>query len=169
VVQSLNKLVRYDWNDFFQKRVYDINPRAPLGGIEGSGWRLAFTNTVSDLLKAREGVHKYTDLRYSLGFTLKEDGTILDIVPDSPADKSGVGPGMKLLGVDGRRWKPELLRTAIKSAQTNQAPLELLLENSDYFKTCKVDYHSGEKYPCLERDSTKPDMLADILKSKATK
>jgi predicted metalloprotease with PDZ domain len=116
---------------------------------------------------AREGARKFTDLRYSLGLTIKEDGAILDVIPDSPADKSGIGPGMKLVAVDGRRWKPESLRTGIKAAQTNQAPLELLIENNDYFKICKLDYHEGEKYPFLRRDMAKPDLLMEILKPRS--
>ena len=39
-----------------------------------------------------------------------------------------------------------------------------LLENEEIFKICKVDYHDGERYPRLERDATKPDLLAEILK-----
>jgi hypothetical protein len=42
--------------------------------------------------------------------------------------------------------------------------VELLVENEDYFKTCKVDYHEGEKYAQLERDPAKPDLLGEILK-----
>ena len=167
VLAVLNEVAPHDWNDFFQKRVYAINPRAPLGGIEGSGWRLSYTNTVPDFLKAREGARKITDLSYSLGLTIKEDGAIVDVVPGSPADKGEAAPGMKLVAVNGRRWKPENLRTAIKAAKTNQEPLELLVENNDYFKTCKVDYHEGEKYPCLERDAAKPDLLTEILKPRA--
>jgi len=167
VVATLNQILPYDWNKFFQKRVYEINPRAPLGGVEGSGWRLDYTNAVPEFLKAREGARKFTDLRYSLGLTIKEDGAILDVIPDSPADKSGIGPGMKLVAVDGRRWKPESLRTGIKAAQTNQAPLELLIENNDYFKICKLDYHEGEKCPFLRRDMAKPDLLMEILKPRS--
>ena len=40
----------------------------------------------------------------------------------------------------------------------------MLIENGDYYKTCALDYHGGEKYPVLERDTSKPDLLADILK-----
>jgi hypothetical protein len=28
----------------------------------------------------------------------------------------------------------------------------------------KIDYHGGEKYPHLERDSSAPDLLDDIVK-----
>ena len=40
VVSALNDIAPHDWRQFFQARVYAANPRAPLGGIEGSGWRL---------------------------------------------------------------------------------------------------------------------------------
>jgi hypothetical protein len=75
-----------------------------------------------------------------------------------------VGAAMKIVAVNGRRWTPALLRTAIQEARTNSAPLELLVENEDYFKSCKMDYHEGEKYPRLSRDPAKPDLLTDILK-----
>lgn len=40
------------------------------------------------------------------------------------------------------------------------------MENEDYFRTCKVDYHEGEKYPQLERNPAKPDLLSEILKAR---
>jgi hypothetical protein len=51
----------------------------------------------------------------------------------------------------------------VKIAATNSAPIELLVERDDYYQTCKLDYHGGEKYPVLERDATKPDLLDEIL------
>lgn len=164
VVAALNRVVPYNWHDFFEKRIYEINPHAPLGGIENGGWRLAYTNRVPSRLKAREAARKYTDLSFSLGFTLKEDGDITDVLPDSPADRAGIGPAMKLVAVNERRWTPEILRTAVASAATNTAPIELLVENDDYFKTCLLDYHGGEEYPCLERDPSRPDLLDEMLK-----
>ena len=164
VIAALNEVVPYDWAEFFQKRVYSSNPRAPLGGIEGSGWRLTYTNAVPALLKVYEAKFKYTDMRMSLGLIVKEEGYITDVIPGSPADKAGVGPAMKLVAVNGRRWTPEILRKAVKAAATDTAPVELLVENGDYFKTCQIDYHEGEKYAQLERDPAKPDVLTEILK-----
>jgi predicted metalloprotease with PDZ domain len=166
VVAALNDIAPHDWRQFFQTHVYDIDPRAPLGGIEGAGWRLVYSNTVPDMLKSAESAQKFTDLRFSLGLTIKEDGAVQDVIPGSPADQAGVGAAMKLVAVNGRRWTADLLRTAVKAARTNAAPIELLVENEDYFKSCKVDYHEGEKYPRLERASTKPDLLKDILKAR---
>ena len=165
VVSTLNEIARHDWREFFQTRVYAPNPRAPLGGIEGSGWKLVYNDTLPELLKIGETAKKFTDLSFSLGLKIKEDGAILDVIPGSPAEKAGVGVAMKLVAVNSRRWKPELLRAAVTSAKTEAAPIELLLENQDYFKTCNIDYHGGERYPHLERDAAKPDLLSEILKS----
>jgi predicted metalloprotease with PDZ domain len=164
VVAALNVVAPFDWRGFFQKRVYEVNPHTPIGGIEGGGWRIVYRDTESDMLKTEETKRKNTDLTCSLGLTLNEDGGITDVIPDSPANHAEIGPGMKLVAVNNRRWKPELLRTAIKEAKDNRAPIELLIENGDVFKTCAVDYHGGERYPDLERDTTKPDLLTEIIK-----
>jgi predicted metalloprotease with PDZ domain len=163
VVNGLNSIAAYDWKAFFQTRVYDIAPRAPVGGIENGGWRLTYTNELSAFQKIREGQHKVTDLSYALGLAVGADGNIGDVWPGTPADKAGVSQGMKLVAVNGRSWSAKILRDAVKVAVTNSAPIELLVVRDDYYQTCKVDYHGGEKYPVLERDATKPDLLTDIL------
>jgi len=168
VIATLNEISPRDWKQFFQKRVYATNPRAPLGGIEGAGWRLAYTNTIPEMFKLSETANKLTDLTFSLGLIVKEDGAIQDVIPGSPAHKAGVAPAMKLLAVNSRRWTPEILHAAVKAGQTNSTPIELLVENEDYFIPCKLDYHEGEKYPVLERDAAKADLLAEILKPLAT-
>ena len=164
VVAALNQVAPFDWRGFFQQRVYAVNARAPLGGIEHSGWRLTYHDTESDMFKNHEAGKKLIDLTFSIGLVLKEDGAIADVIPGSTADRAGVGAGMRLLAVNNRRWKPELLREAIREAKGGTAPIELLVENGDVFKTCRLDYHDGERYPHLERDAAKPDLLTAIIK-----
>ena len=83
-----------------------------------------------------------------------------------PAAKAGIGPGMKVIAVNGRHFSGDILHEALKAAKTSASPIELLVENTDYYKTYKLDYHAGEKYPHLVRDDSKPDMLSEILKAK---
>ena len=163
VFAALNATAAYDWHAFFQQRVYNLTPHAPLGGIQEGGWRLVYTNRVSDMLRAHEITEKVLDLTWSLGCVLRENGAVADVVPGSPADKAGVGPAMKLIAVNGRRLSGELLHAAVAAAKTNAAPIELLLEDADFFRTTKVDYHGGERYPILERDSAREDLLSRIL------
>ena len=163
VIAALNEIAPRDWNQFFQERIYSVNPRAPLGGIENAGWRLVYNDKIPEMLKTRESVRKYTDVSFSLGFMVNEDGGIMDVIPDTPADQAGLSAADKLVAVNGRSWTPENLRDAIKAAVTNTAPIELLIKNEDFYKTCRLDYHGGEKYPHLERDPSKPDLLTEIL------
>jgi len=97
---------------------------------------------------------------------LGKDGVIVDTVEGMPAAKAGIGPGMKVIGVNGRKFSNDALRDALKQGNTSALPLELLIENNDFFHTYKLDYHGGEKYPHLVRIESTPDVLADILKAK---
>jgi hypothetical protein len=72
---------------------------------------------------------------------------------------------MKVLAVNGRRFSGEVLQDALKAGKSGSEPLELLVENTEYYKTFKIDYHGGEKYPHLVRDQSKPDTLSEIIKA----
>ena len=164
VVNTLNQVVAYDWRGFWTERLTNHGPGAPLGGIEGSGWKLVYDDTPSEM--QRGGGAHFTDATYSLGLDLREDGSIADAIEGMPAAQAGIGPGMKLIAVNGRRFSGEVLRDALKAGKNSSAPLELLVENTDYYKTYKLDYHGGERYPHLARDESKPDLLSEILKAK---
>ncbi len=55
------------------------------------------------------------------------------------------------------------MRDTLRTGVNSSAPIELLVENAGYYKVYKVDYHGGEKYPHLERDESKPDMLGEMI------
>ncbi len=166
VVNTLNQVVAYDWRGFWTERLTTHDPHAPLGGIEGSGWKLEYTEIPSEMESAAQGAYHFIDTIYSLGINLRDDGGISDTIEGDLAAKAGIGPGMKVVAVNGRKFSPEVLHDAIKAAKSGSAPIELLVENTDYYKTYKLDYHGGEKYPHLVRDESKPDLLSEILKSR---
>ena len=165
VVSALNQIAPYDWRGFWTERLTNHGPGAPLGGIDGSGWKLVYDDVPSDMLSGSAGMYHFVPSALAVGLILNDDGTISDTTEGMPAAKAGIGPGMKLVAVNGRRFSPEVLRDAVKATKNN-APLELLIENTDYYKTYKIDYHGGEKYPHLVRDDSKPDLLTEILKAK---
>jgi len=166
VVSTLNQVVSYDWRGFWTERLTNHGPGAPLGGIEGSGWKLVYDETQSEMERGAEGSFHFVDGAFSIGLQLREDGTITDTIEGMPAALAGIGPGMKLIAVNGRHYSPEILREALKAGKGGSAPLELLVENTDYYKTYKLDYHGGERYPHLVRDDSKPDLLTEIYKAK---
>ena len=74
---------------------------------------------------------------------------------------------MKVVGVDGRVYTHDLLAGAIAAAKDNTAPIILLVVDDDYYRTATIQVHSGERYPHLVRDDTKPDYLGDLIKPRA--
>jgi predicted metalloprotease with PDZ domain len=165
VVNTLNQIVPYDWREFWNDRLTNHGPGAPLGGIEGAGWKLVYDETPSEMLSAAAGSYR-TPPSFSLGLNVNPDGNITDTIEGEVAAKAGIGPGMKVVAVNGRRFTPEVLRDAVKASKTSRDPIDLLVENADYYKTYKLDYHGGEKYPHLVRDEAKPDLLSEILRAK---
>lgn len=163
LVRTLDQLARADWKSFFHERLTSLAPTAPIGGIEASGWNLVYTDVPNKMIEARETGDKLIDLSYSIGVLLTEEGVVQDVIPGKPAAEAGVAPGMKLLGVNGRHWSKNLLHLAVKNTKGSEQPLELTLENDEFLKTFRLDYHDGERYPHLERAPDRPDVLSQII------
>jgi predicted metalloprotease with PDZ domain len=164
VVAALSEVAPHDWRGFFEARIQAVAARAPLGGIEKGGWRLVYNDTPNVFIKDAETANKSANHLYSIGLVAKEDGVVGDVIPDSPAARAGIGPGMKVVAVAGRRFTLDALRDAVKATRTATGPLDLIVANGDFFGTYKVDYRGGERYPHLERDPARPDLLSEIVK-----
>ncbi|HZS95729.1 MAG TPA: M61 family peptidase [Terriglobales bacterium] len=166
VVKSLNDVVPYDWSAFWTERLTNHGPGAPLTGIQETGWKLVYDETPTDYYRSDEREDGQVREVYTIGLRLRDDGAVIDTIEGMMAAKAGIGPGMKIVAVNSRRFSADALHDAIKGAKGGSQPIELLVENTDYFNTYKLDYHEGEKYPRLVRDESKPDLMADILKAK---
>jgi predicted metalloprotease with PDZ domain len=162
VVAALNAVQAYDWAGFLNQRLHSTDAHAPLGGIQRSGWKLVYDSVRSDFWKAYEDKKKFTDLTYSIGLQVKEDGTLQDVRYGGPAQKAGIAPAVKLIAVNGRQFTPTVLREAVAAAK----PLELLVKDGEFYKTYRIDYTGGEKYPHLVRDNSTPDLLTAITTGK---
>ncbi|HEX2123372.1 MAG TPA: M61 family peptidase [Thermoanaerobaculia bacterium] len=165
VVATLNAVAPHDWAAHLRERLGSVSPRAPIAGITNHGWRIVYNDTPNQVIAANEERRKISDYTFSLGFVLKEDGAVRDVILGLPAANAGVGPGMKLIAVNGRRWTRELLDTAIEE----RGPLELLMENGEFFRTYTVDYRGGPRYPHLARDDARADTLASVISPRASR
>jgi predicted metalloprotease with PDZ domain len=170
IVTALNTVQPYDWAGFLNQRLHSTSPRAPLGGIEHSGWKLTYDNVRSEFWKAREETRKITDLTYSIGILIgNDDGIVTDVRYGGPAQKAGLAPSVKLIAVNTRQYSPTVLREAIAKTATGAKPIELLVKNGEFYQTFRIEYQGGEKYPHLTRNSATPDLLTAILAPKAKK
>ena len=163
VIATLNATWAYDWAGFIQQRIYAVAPHAPTNGITAGGWRVAWADSLGPLQKAHESAKKQTVEDYSLGLTVKDpDGTVVDVVPGSPADVAGVAPDMKLMAVNGRHYNPDVLRAAIAESRQS-GHVELLCENKEFYRTFALDYRAGRRHPVLVRDNGARDVVSEVL------
>ncbi len=163
VVRALAAVAPNDWKAFFDARVYKVARDAPLGGIEGAGYKLAFTEKKPELLGLREKQFKFTSYWASLGFYLNGEGAVSEVLAGSDAAKAGLRAGMKLLAVNGRKHSPDVMKDALARAKGTSTPIQLLVEDRDFVKTVSIDAHLGDRYVALERVANKPDLLEKIL------
>ncbi len=163
VVAGLNSVQSYDWAKFLRARLESTAPHAPLGGIENGGWKLAYDANRSSIWKDFEEEQKAIDLSYSLGLVVREDGTVDDVALGSAAYRAGAAPAMKLIAVDSRQFSPTLLRETVQATAGGKKTIELLTKSGEYYRTLRVEYEGGEKYPHLVRDASKPDELSKVI------
>jgi predicted metalloprotease with PDZ domain len=160
VVAGMNAVQPYNWADFFKTRLESMGGRLPLAGIENAGWKLVFTDEPCAKVRGTNA----TDLSASIGLLLTSDGTVSDVVFGSPAWDAGIGPGMKLLTVNKNRWSPDAWRQAVASESKNGGKLTFEVEGDKGRKTLTVAYAGGERFPRLQADPARFDMLDEIIR-----
>jgi predicted metalloprotease with PDZ domain len=163
LVRALQAVAPYDWAGFFHERLTSISPEAPVGGIEAGGWKVDYTDKPPES-QAGGRFSGSLNALYSLGLRMGTDGTVQDSLVGGPAYLAGITPGMRVVAINDRAYTADLLRDALKASMKNDQPIRFLVSNDDYYKTCSVNYHGGERYPHLVRVEGKPDLLDDIAK-----
>jgi predicted metalloprotease with PDZ domain len=164
IVSGLNAVAPYDWRSFLTERLQSHAAHAPLGGIDHGGYRLTYGAEPTEYEQAYLTMLQETDAWFSLGLMVNNSSVIDDVRIDSPAFQAGLGPGMKLVAVNGHGYNGDVLKYAIRGANGTTTPIELIVSNDNEFRTVRLDYHDGEKYPQLERVQGTPDLLDEIVK-----
>ena len=166
VVTALNAVEPNDWAAFLRQRV-DLTARpAPLDGVRRGGYKLVYTDTPSDYLKSSEEQRKRLNLLFSIGIETDgndKDGTVSQVLWNSPAFKAGLTESAQILAINGVAYSDDVLKDAIRAAQGNTSPIELIVKTGDRYTVVSLDYHDGQRYPHLERDPSQPARLDDIM------
>lgn len=164
VAQALQRLQPHDWAAYLRARVDSHGPAAPLEGLARAGWTLVYTEVPNLAIADAEGEGNYDDFRYSLGLQVaSEDGTIHDVLWDSPAYRAGLARDMQLVAVAGTAYNAERLLRAVESARRDSQAIELLVKQGDAFRSVRFDYRGGVRHPHLQRIAGTPDRLSKLL------
>ena len=163
VVATLNGLAPYDWAGFLRARLDGVGTKTPIEAVENNGWKLVYNEEPNEIEANNDVVGGRLDLSFTIGLTVAEDGSVGDVTHGGPAYEAGIGPGMKIAGVNGRQFSSDGLREAIETAKGSAEPIRLLVANGAQFQTVEVKYHGGLQYPHIERDKSRPDYLSEII------
>ncbi|MBI1176808.1 hypothetical protein GC207_05145 [bacterium] len=165
IYSVLNNLMPYDWRKFFESHIKETQEVLPLGFVEKLGYRLEYDREIGGFEKLLEDENHYVRAWNSLGIGVRSNGSVMDVVPGSPADKAGLAPGMEIAGVNNRKFSEQRLKDGIADSVTRHG-VELLTLNGDEFKTIHVDYDGGPRYLKLVRNPTEPDLLTKVFTPK---
>ncbi len=163
LVVALDQVQSYAWRTHLLQRVRSRAAQAPLAGLELCGWRLDYGTERSEFQRTAESSSGKADLTASIGIVVNSTGNIGDVIPGTSADRAGLAPGMVITAVNDRKFSAKLLRQAVKATVDPQQPLELLVENSGYFRTYRLGYSSGARFAKLQRTKGGKDLLEEIL------
>jgi predicted metalloprotease with PDZ domain len=151
VVDALNKVMPYDWATFLHDRIYTVRPKPPLDWITRGGYKLVYDDKESGWLKQVAKKRKGLDLSYSLGLTVGKGNTLSSVQWGGPAFNAGLTLGTTLVAVDGRDYDNDLLKAAVVNAKDSKQPIQLLVKQSDQYRTVTINYTGGLLYPHLEK------------------
>jgi predicted metalloprotease with PDZ domain len=159
VVNTLNQVQPFDWRRFLRDRLDGHGPGAPLDGLARSGWKLAWAESPSEFEKNDDAEWRGDDFAYSLGLYLKRSGQVDAVLWDSPAFRAGFSKALQVVAVNGVAYKGSRLEAAITANKNGAAPLDLLVKEGDNYRTLRIDYRGGLRYPRLERIADAPERL----------
>ena len=161
VEAALNAISPYNWHEFFESRIYQVNPKPPIEGIEAAGWRIVYNDTPAHDPFWWDLAPFSVLASSSIGIVTQKDGTIFDVVPGLPAYEAGLGPHMTILAVNGHVYSADSLNDAILHPPDGK--ITLIVRNFDSVETRELKYAGGLHYPHLERIPGTDDVLSKIL------
>jgi predicted metalloprotease with PDZ domain len=153
----------HDWAKFLHARLDAVGGEAPLDGVARGGYKLIYNDTPSDFFKAAETRRKITDLTYSLGLVIGREARLTDVLWEGPAYQAGLVVGTQIVAVNNVAFDADRMKTIVKESKDAAAPIELIVKNGDRYRTIRLDYHQGLRYPHLERSGDGPAPLDAIL------
>ena len=168
IVKTLSEVVPNDWAGFLNQRLHSTTA-APLGGIEGSGWRLVYSDKPNEAEIPALNRPSGASYLSTLGFSVNATGRVSDVMPGSPAAKAGLTPGSTLIAVNGRHFTTDALKNIVRDSSKASGPIQVIYSTEDFVSTGTIDYHGGLRYPHLERVASAPDWLAELTKPLAKK
>ncbi|MCB2015506.1 MAG: peptidase M61 [Sphingobium sp.] len=166
VIDTLNAVHPYDWAGFLASHVDNPTNEAPKAGFALGGYRLVYGDTPNSKTKDIEKSIGGVDQSYGIGLMVKNSGDIISVIWDSAAFKADLAVGMDIIAVNGVEFSGDRFKEALTQAKQDRKPIELIVKQDKNYRTLKLDYSLGLRYPRLEKTGEGEGSLDRLLQPK---
>jgi predicted metalloprotease with PDZ domain len=150
LVSALSELGNYGWDSLITARISGVSPTLDETPLRIAGYEFGFTNQKPSLVGYSEDTDECRYYYASLGLAIADaEQKVLQIVPDSPADKAGLCTGMTVVGVNGKTFSFDRLEKAIRDA-ADTGSLTLLTRHGELIQNHDVNYGGGLRWLKLQ-------------------
>jgi predicted metalloprotease with PDZ domain len=167
VIDALNRVAPYDWARLITTRIHLTQDELSLDGLRLAGYRMTDTSTPLQQNLESESQSGYLDELESIGLALHGQGKIVGLVKDSPAFRAGLGYEMYVMAIDGTEYTAKAFREAI-AGSPKTGKIDLMIWDRGQYRNVTVEYKDGARYPHIEQDKGRPDLLSEILRPRAS-
>jgi len=162
ICTALNTLMPSDWAAALRQWIEGHDEVDVTAGLAREGWRLVYTNAPSATFLQNEQELGGTDLTYSAGLIVAEDGRVRTVAWNGPAFRAGLAPQAKIAAVGSKRFSRDALLNAVRHSE--QVPITLTIDQDGERRRTVIPYKGPLRYPRLERIADRPDRLTALLR-----
>ncbi|WP_443969724.1 M61 family metallopeptidase [Sphingobium sp. CR28] len=161
ICRVLDEVTPGDWARFLRGWIDAHDELDTSSGLTRHGWQLAFTDTPTTAFLANEEEAGVADLTYSIGLTVRADGTVRAVAWKGPSFRAGLRPGVRIVAVNGAPFGREAMLAAVRAS--TKSPVVLTIDQGGNRSDASIPYAGSLRYPRLERIEGRPDTLAALL------
>jgi predicted metalloprotease with PDZ domain len=165
VVRTLESVASYDWAAFLNQKLESTGADPPLSGIERGGYRLVYRKAPSAFGLDADRLFDAISLRFSIGLNVAQDGTIKEVLWESPAFDAGLTVGAQIISVNGRAYTADELKQSVVDAESGSV-IDFVIKSGSRVRATAIRYHDGLRHPHLEPIPGTRARLAEIYAPK---
>lgn len=159
---ALSTVAPYDWARLLRERLDTHSSAHLLDGLTRAGYRLIYTTTPTAAYRQLELDGGVTDLSYSIGLTVDEQGMVRAVAWNKPAFHAGLVAGARILSVNGVPFTAPRLQEAVAKAAKTSIRITYTADRLQHNAT--VDYQGTLRYPRLERIPGTADLMSPLFR-----
>ena len=158
ITATLGAVVDHDWAGMINHELRSRGNGTPVKWLERGGYELVYRPYRTDFCKSFDANANQLDLRFSIGLTMGDDGTIHEVMWDSAAFNAGLVSGALIQAVNGQAYSHEAIGKAIAdAAQGSPIVLTVRTRPQSEPRQVEVEYKEGHRFPHLQAiEGTRP-------------